>query len=95
VVRFPPPAPFLTVDYPRCLQGEALYRETEGAFSQGDRVQFAAPNPEKYIANRELGTFQTIDGSGIPSVRRAVVEPASECGSRTHKRSLVGTKEQK
>ena len=69
-----------------------MYREAEGAFSQGDRVQFAAPNPEKYIANRELGTIQKIDGSGIPPIRRAVVEPASECVSRTHKRSLMGTK---
>jgi hypothetical protein len=57
-----------------------------------DLKQFAAPNPEKYIANRELGTIQKIDGSGIPSIRPAVVEPASECVSRTHKRSLMATK---
>ena len=31
---------------PRRLQGVTLYRETERAFSKGDRVQFTAPNRE-------------------------------------------------
>jgi hypothetical protein len=39
---------------PRRLHGVTLYRETERGFSQGDRVQFTAPNRERHIANREL-----------------------------------------
>jgi hypothetical protein len=49
---------------PRRLQGVTLYRETERAFSQGDRVQFTAPNRGQHIANRELGTIEKIDDSG-------------------------------
>src|SRR6267378_4539906 len=49
---------------PRRLQGVALYRETERAFAQGDRVQFTAPNREQHIANRELGTIEKTDASG-------------------------------
>src|SRR5437016_2502714 len=49
---------------PRRLHGVTLYRETERAFSQGDRVQFTAPNREQHIANRELGTIEKIDNSG-------------------------------
>src|SRR5260370_19259512 len=47
---------------PRRLHGVTLYRETERAFSVGDRVQFTAPNREQHIANRELGTIEKIDG---------------------------------
>ncbi len=46
---------------PRRLQGVTLYRETERAFSKGDRVQFTAPNREQHIANRELGTIERIE----------------------------------
>ncbi|HET8925746.1 MAG TPA: MobF family relaxase [Candidatus Acidoferrum sp.] len=49
---------------PRRLHGVTLYRETERAFSEGDRVQFTAPNREQHIANRELGTVEKIDDSG-------------------------------
>ncbi len=49
---------------PRRLHGVTLYRETERGFSQGDRVQFTAPNRERHIANRELGTIEKIDDSG-------------------------------
>jgi ATP-dependent exoDNAse (exonuclease V) alpha subunit len=49
---------------PRRLHGVTLYRETERAFSQGDRVQFTAPNREQHIANRELGTIEKTDASG-------------------------------
>jgi ATP-dependent exoDNAse (exonuclease V) alpha subunit len=48
---------------PRRLQGVALYRETERAFAQGDRVQFTAPNREQRIANRELGTIEKIEAN--------------------------------
>jgi hypothetical protein len=40
------------------LHGVTLYRETERAFSVGDRVQFTVPNRERNIANRELGTIE-------------------------------------
>ncbi len=49
---------------PRRLHGVTLYRETERAFSEGDRVQFTAPNREQRIANRELGTIEKMDTSG-------------------------------
>jgi ATP-dependent exoDNAse (exonuclease V) alpha subunit len=54
---------------PRRLHGVTLYRETERAFGQGDRVQFTAPNREQHIANRELGTIEKIDDSGNLQLR--------------------------
>ena len=54
---------------PRRLQGVTLYRETERAFSEGDRVQFTAPNRDQHVANRELGTIEKIDGSGKLRIR--------------------------
>ncbi|MHB8607252.1 MAG: MobF family relaxase [Candidatus Acidiferrales bacterium] len=54
---------------PRRLHGVTLYRETERAFSVGDRVQFTAPDREQHIANRELGTIEKIDDSGNLQVR--------------------------
>jgi conjugative relaxase-like TrwC/TraI family protein len=54
---------------PRRLQGVTLYRETERAFSQGDRVQFTAPNREQHVANREMGTIEKIDASGNLQLR--------------------------
>jgi ATP-dependent exoDNAse (exonuclease V) alpha subunit len=54
---------------PRRLHGVTLYRETKRGFSQDDRVQFTAPNRERYIANRELGTIEKIDGSGNLQLR--------------------------
>ena len=54
---------------PRRLQGVTLYRETERAFAQGDRVQFTAPNRERHIANRELGTIENIDNGGNLQLR--------------------------
>jgi ATP-dependent exoDNAse (exonuclease V) alpha subunit len=54
---------------PRRLHGITLYRETERAFSQGDRVQFTAPNRQQHIANRELGTIDKLDDSGNLQLR--------------------------
>ncbi len=54
---------------PRRLHGITLYRETERGFSHGDRVQFTAPNPERHIANRELGTIEKIDDCGNLQLR--------------------------
>jgi len=49
---------------PRRLQGVTLYEEVERPFSEGDRVQFTAPNRELRVANRELGTIKKIDANG-------------------------------
>ena len=54
---------------PRRLQGVTLYRGTERAFSRGERVQFAAPDRERHVANRELGTIEQIDRKGHLHVR--------------------------
>ena len=54
---------------PRRLHGVTLYRETERAFSVGDRVQFTAPNRERHIANRQLGTIGKVDDSGNLELR--------------------------
>jgi ATP-dependent exoDNAse (exonuclease V) alpha subunit len=44
--------------------GVSVYREQEKAFSVGDRIQFTAPNNEMKIANRELGTVESIAQDG-------------------------------
>jgi conjugative relaxase-like TrwC/TraI family protein len=54
---------------PRRLQGVTLYRETERAFSEGDRVQFTAPYKEQHVANRELGTVEKMDARGNLQLR--------------------------
>jgi conjugative relaxase-like TrwC/TraI family protein len=54
---------------PRRLQGVTLYRETERAFSAGDRVQFTAPYKEQHVANRELGTIEKMDAGGNLQLR--------------------------
>jgi len=61
---------------PRRLQGVTVYRESDRAFAPGDRVQFTAPDPERHVANRELGTIEQIDAAGhlhmrLDSGRRA------------------------
>jgi hypothetical protein len=58
----------LTYD-PRRLQGVTVYRESERAFSEGDRVQFTAPDRERRIANRELGTIEGIDERGNVGIK--------------------------
>jgi ATP-dependent exoDNAse (exonuclease V) alpha subunit len=63
---------------PRRLQGVTLYRETERAFAAGDRVQMTAPDRERGVPNRELGTVERASArtrtgawtcGGIPVVR--------------------------
>jgi conjugative relaxase-like TrwC/TraI family protein len=54
---------------PRRLQGVTLYREAERAFSEGDRIQFTAPNREQHVANRELGTIEKVEASGNLQIR--------------------------
>jgi conjugative relaxase-like TrwC/TraI family protein len=46
---------------PRRLHGVTVYRETDRAFAVGDRIQFTAPDPDRHIANRELGTVERIE----------------------------------
>jgi ATP-dependent exoDNAse (exonuclease V) alpha subunit len=54
---------------PRRLQGVTLYRETERAFAAGDRVQMTAPDRERGLPNRELGTVERVDTKGQMEVR--------------------------
>jgi conjugative relaxase-like TrwC/TraI family protein len=49
---------------PRRQMGVSVYREREKAFSVGDRIQFTAPNHELKIANRDLGTVESIAPNG-------------------------------
>jgi ATP-dependent exoDNAse (exonuclease V) alpha subunit len=54
---------------PRRLQGVTLYRESDRAFSEGDRIQFTAPNRDQRVANRELGTVEKIDDADNLRIR--------------------------
>jgi len=49
---------------PRRQMGVAVYREQEKTFSVGDHIQFTAPSHELKIANRELGTVESIATDG-------------------------------
>jgi conjugative relaxase-like TrwC/TraI family protein len=49
---------------PRRQQGVTVYREGLRTFSEGDRIQFTAPANDLKIANRELGTIESISGDG-------------------------------
>jgi conjugative relaxase-like TrwC/TraI family protein len=54
---------------PRRLYGVTLYRETERAFAEGDRVQFTAPCSELHVPNRELGSIEKIEADGGLAIR--------------------------
>lgn len=54
---------------PSRLRGIAAYREIEREFAIGDKIQFTAPNRDLQVANRDLGTIQSIGGNGKISVR--------------------------
>jgi len=45
---------------PHRQQGVSVYREEPRSFSTGDRLQFTAPANDLKIANRELGTVESI-----------------------------------
>ena len=49
---------------PRRQQGVSVFREEMRSFSVGDRVQFTAPANELRVANRELGTIESIEEDG-------------------------------
>ncbi len=49
---------------PRRQQGVSVFREEMRSFSVGDRVQFTAPANNLRVANRELGTIESIHENG-------------------------------
>jgi len=54
---------------PRRQIGVSVYREQERKFSVGDRIQFTAPSRELKIANRDLGTVESIGRDGLMRLR--------------------------
>jgi hypothetical protein len=54
---------------PRRQVGVSVYREQEKNFSVGDRIQFTAPSQELKIANRDLGTVESIGRDGTMRLR--------------------------
>ena len=54
---------------PRRLAGVSVYHATTLNFSMGERIQFTAPDKSLGVANRDLGTIQTISPDGRISVR--------------------------
>lgn len=54
---------------PSRLRGIAAYREIEREFATGDKIQFTAPSRDLQVANRDLGTIQSIGDDGKISVR--------------------------
>src|SRR5580692_60417 len=54
---------------PRRLSGVSVHREVEHEFSKGDRIQFTAPSKELKVANRELGTIESVSSEGDLSIR--------------------------
>ena len=59
---------WITYD-PSRLHGVTLFRETERAFAQGDRIQFTLPHRSQHLANRELGTIERVRGNGDLDLR--------------------------
>ncbi len=49
---------------PRRQHGVSVFREEVRIFSVGDRVQFTAPANDLRVANRELGTIESIEEDG-------------------------------
>jgi ATP-dependent exoDNAse (exonuclease V) alpha subunit len=49
---------------PKRLKGVNAYAETSREFATGERVQFTAPANDLKVANRELGTVQSIKDDG-------------------------------
>jgi ATP-dependent exoDNAse (exonuclease V) alpha subunit len=49
---------------PRRQQGVSVFREEMRNLSMGDRIQFTAPANELKVANRELGTIESIEKDG-------------------------------
>jgi ATP-dependent exoDNAse (exonuclease V) alpha subunit len=49
---------------PRRQQGVSVFREELRSFAEGDRIQFTAPANDLKVANRELGTVESIGDDG-------------------------------
>jgi len=49
---------------PRRHQGVSVFHEDMRSFSVGDRIQFTAPANNLRVANRELGTIESIEENG-------------------------------
>jgi conjugative relaxase-like TrwC/TraI family protein len=73
VVAINPAANQLTVEKPnqelatydpRRLTGVSVYREIEREFSEGDRIQFTAPDKSLGVANRDLARIEAIHPDG-------------------------------
>jgi hypothetical protein len=70
VLKAPNGVPYTLKTYdPRRLSGVSVHREAERQFSNGDRVQFAAPSRELHVANRELGTVEHVNSTGNLRIR--------------------------
>ena len=54
---------------PRRQVGVSVYREDEKRFSVGDRIQFTAPSHDLKIANRDLGTVESMGRDGTMRLR--------------------------
>ena len=54
---------------PSRLRGIAAYREIEREFAIGDKIQFTAPSKDLQVANRDIGTIQSIGEDGKITVR--------------------------
>jgi conjugative relaxase-like TrwC/TraI family protein len=54
---------------PRRLRGVSVYRESDQQFSQGDRIQFTAPDKALGVANRDLAVIESMTGDGRISAR--------------------------
>ncbi|MCA1585414.1 MAG: hypothetical protein LC791_11845 [Acidobacteria bacterium] len=75
-----------TISYdPRRLEGVTLYREVERAFAEGDRVQMTAPDRQRGVPNRELGTIVRTEANGRMEIRWDAGRTSSfEPGGRRH-----------
>jgi ATP-dependent exoDNAse (exonuclease V) alpha subunit len=54
---------------PRRLTGVSVYREVVQGFSEGDRIQFTAPDKSLGVANRDLAVIQSLGADGLISAR--------------------------
>ncbi len=68
---------------PRRQQGVSVFRAEMRSFSVGDRIQFTAPANDLRVANRELGTIETVDGD---SRLRLKMDDGRAVELDTHKR---------
>ena len=73
---------------PRRQQGVSVFREEMRSFSVGDRIQFTAPANEPKVANRELGTIESIDEDGrlrlrMDGGRTVELDPPQASASRS------------